>query len=341
MKKPFLEALSEGGLVGDGAMGSLLYERGVYIDRSFDQVNLLQPELVYGIHRDYLQAGAHLLESNTYGANRIRLEEHGLAEKTKEINVSAMDILRRAAEGAAYLGGSLGPTGLGPGEIRRREQKVRNAYAEQARLLVDNGADIILIESFREATELRLAVESTRAEVEVPIVAQFGVEEDGRLRDGTESGNLAAELSLWGADVVGANCNGPAVIFEAVSQMVDADILVCAFPNAGHPHTVEDRLFYLATPENFGVFARRMYKAGVHLVVAAAAPVPATSLGSARLPEWSHLAPRSESERCERSLLGWNPFLLPSARTLDPIWGSVFSSVWKSIPVRGFPPNTR
>ena len=266
MKKPFLEALSEGGLVGDGAMGSLLYERGVYINRSFDQVNLLQPELVYGIHRDYLQAGAHLLESNTYGANRIRLEQHGLAEKTEEINVAAMDILRRAAERAAYLGGSLGPTGLGPGEVRRRERQVRNAYAEQARLLVENGADIILVESFREATELRLAVESARSEVEVPIVAQFGVEDDAKLRDGTEPGTLAGELALWGADVVGANCNGPDVIFDAVSQMVSADILVCAFPNAGHPHTVEDRLFYLATPENFGVFARRMYKAGVHLV---------------------------------------------------------------------------
>ncbi len=266
MKKPFLDALREGGLVGDGAMGSLLYERGVYINRSFDQVNLLQPELVYGIHRDYLQAGAHLLESNTYGANRIRLEQHGLAEKTEEINVAAMDILRRAAEGAAYLGGSLGPTGLAPGEIRRRERQVRNAYAEQARLLVESGADVILIESFREAKELRLAVESARSEVEVPIVAQFGVEDDGKLRDGTEPGSLAGELALWGADVVGANCNGPSVIFEAVSQMVNADILVCAFPNAGHPHTVEDRLFYLATPENFGVFARRLYKAGVHLV---------------------------------------------------------------------------
>ena len=266
MKKPFLEALSEGGLVGDGAMGSLLYERGVYINRSFDQVNLLQPELVYGIHRDYLQAGAHLLESNTYGANRIRLEQHGLAEKTEEINVAAMDILRRAAERAAYLGGSLGPTGLGPGEVRRRERQVRNAYAEQARLLVENGADIILVESFREATELRLAVESARSEVEVPIVAQFGVEDDAKLRDGTEPGTLAGEMALWGADVVGANCNGPDVIFDAVSQMVSADILVCAFPNAGHPHTVEDRLFYLATPENFGVFARRMYKVGVHLV---------------------------------------------------------------------------
>src|SRR5262245_62050767 len=113
MDKPFLEAI-DGGLVGDGAMGSLLYERGIYVDRNFDEVNLSQPELVYKIHREYLLAGAHVLESNTYGANRMRLARHGLAERTSAINVAAMDIVSRAADGAAYLAGSIGPTGLTP-----------------------------------------------------------------------------------------------------------------------------------------------------------------------------------------------------------------------------------
>src|SRR5688572_10127236 len=106
-------------------MGSLLYERGIYVNRNFDEVNLSQPELVYQIHREYLHAGAHLLESNTYGANRVRLARHGLGEKTVDINRAAMEILKRAAEGAAYLAGSIGPTGLSPGELRRAESEVR------------------------------------------------------------------------------------------------------------------------------------------------------------------------------------------------------------------------
>src|SRR5689334_14379821 len=123
-------------------MGSLLYERGVYVNRNFDEVNLSQPELVYKIHRDYLHAGAYLLESNTYGAIRIRLARHGLADRVKEINEAAVGILRRAAEGAAYLGASMGPTGLGPGELRRAEAEVRRAYAEQASIVAAAGAEV-------------------------------------------------------------------------------------------------------------------------------------------------------------------------------------------------------
>ncbi len=266
MEVPFLEALAAGGLVADGAMGSLLYERGVFANRNFDEVNLSQPELVYRIHREYLLAGAHLLESNTYGANRVRLAKHGLAAKVADINRAAMDVLRRATDGAAYLAGSLGPTGLSPGEVRRAEQEVRDAYAEQAQLLVEGGADVLVIETFLHPAELKLAVTAARAAVDVPIIAHIAATNAGGIIDGTDPADLAVEMHSWGANVVGANCNGPEVIFEVVSQMLTTGLLVSAMPNAGRPQSIEDRLIYLATPENFGVFARRLYKAGVKLV---------------------------------------------------------------------------
>lgn len=266
MHVPFLEAIERGGMVGDGAMGSLLYERGIFVNRNFDEVNLSQPELVYRIHREYLLAGAHVLESNTYGANRLRLARHGLSDKTEEINRAAVSILARAAGGAAYLAGSMGPSGLTPGEVRRSEDEVRKAYAEQARVLTESGCDILIIETFHHPPELRLAVEAARSVSALPIIAQVALGPGGTITDGTDPVDLAREMRNWGADVIGANCNGPEIIFNVVSRMVEAGLPVSAMPNAGHPQSVEDRLIYLATPENFGVYARRMFKAGVKLV---------------------------------------------------------------------------
>ena len=263
---PFLQAIERGGLVGDGAMGSLLYERGIFVNRSFDEVNLSQPELVYRIHREYLLAGAHVVESNTYGANRLRLAHHGLADQAVDINRAAVDILTRAVGDAAYIAGSMGPTGLNPGQLRRSENEVRAAYSEQAGVLSKAGCQLLIIETFAQPPELRLAIEAARAVTDIPIVAHIALTPQGTVTDGTDPVELAREMRSWGADVVGANCNGPEIIFNVVSRMVEAGLPVSAMPNAGHPHSVEDRLIYLANPENFGVFARRMYKAGVKLV---------------------------------------------------------------------------
>ena len=296
LKKSFLQALDDGGLVGDGAMGSLLYERGVYVNRNFDEVNIQQAELVGGIHREYLLSGAHVLESNTYGANRIRLERHALGDKFEKINVAAMDAIKGSAEGAAYIGGSMGPTGLGVGELRRVEDRVREGYAEQASLLASHGADLLLIETFRHPPELRLAIEGARTEVTLPIVAQFTVDEYGRVSDGTDPVELAKEIMDWGADVVGVNCNGPQVIFDVAVKLVELGVPICAYPNAGRPQTIEDRLIYLATPENFGVVARRMYKAGVKLVGGCCGTGPShiTKVASAARMVWPKSAPTIE-----------------------------------------------
>ncbi len=267
MDIPFREAIEHGGLAGDGAMGNLIYERGVFIDRNFDEINLTQPELVYQIHREYLLAGAHLIETNTYGANRMRLTQAGLGDKTEAINRAGVDIALRATLGAAYVAGSMGPTGLSPSAIRRAEEDVSKTYGEQAKLLTESGVDLLMIETFYHLDELRLAIRAARAVSTLPIIAQVALNDEGQALDGTSPVDLAHEIYGWGADVVGANCNGgPGLIFDFVTEMVKAGHPVCSFPNAGRPQRVDDRQIYLATPENFGVYARRMFKAGVKLV---------------------------------------------------------------------------
>lgn len=265
-KLSFLDAVDRGGLVGDGAMGSMLYERGVYANRNFEEINLHQPELVRKIHSDYLHAGADLHSANSFGANRIRLRRHGLEDKTAQIISTSVKNAREVVGPDAYVGGSMGPTGLNAGELRLRNKEVRAAFAEHAYLLSEAGCDAILLETFTEVSELRTAVEAVRGAVPLPIVAHIVIGTDGRISDGTPPRDLAIELREWGANVVGANCNGPDLIFEAVAEMVQTGLPVSAFPNAGRPRSIDDRLIYLATPENFGVFSRRMFKAGVKLV---------------------------------------------------------------------------
>ena len=263
---PFLEAVARGGLVGDGAMGSLLYERGVFVNRNFDEVTLSQPELVYRIHREYLLAGAHLIESNTYGANRIRLARHGLAEQREKMNLQAVDILHRAAQDAAYIGGSMGPTGMDVTEVRNNLQQVHDNYAEQAQFLTQAGCHVLVIETFHAPDELKVAVQAAREVSQLPIVAHIVATDAGGIADGSDPADLAKAMHSWGANVVGANCNAPRAILDVAQRMVESGLPVSAMPNAGLPQSIEDRLIYLATPENFGVFARRLYKAGVKLV---------------------------------------------------------------------------
>ena len=266
MDRNLLEAVENGGVVADGSMGGSLYERGVYVNRNFDEINLEQSQLVFQIHRDYLLAGAHLLETNTYGANRMRLARHGLGDKTAEINRRGVETALRAADGAAWVIGSIGPTGLNPSHLRRSESEVAATFVEQATALKEAGVHAWIIETFSHPEELRIALRAIRPLSDIPLIAQFKAASDGRLIDGTSPLEFAKELRDWGADIIGVNCSGPAQIFDIATSMVESDIPVCAMPNAGSPETVEDRQMYLSTPENFGVFARRLYKAGVKIV---------------------------------------------------------------------------
>ncbi|MDB4941922.1 MAG: 5,10-methylenetetrahydrofolate reductase [Labilithrix sp.] len=266
----FLDALETGTLVVDGAMGTQLYERGILFSVCFEELNVTRPELVKKVHEEYVRAGATVIETNTFGANSMRLEKHGLASKMGEINAAAVKLAREAAGQKAFVVGAIGPSGYFLGEALPQDlDKVRGAISEQARALVAEGVDAIVCETFRQTNELRAAVESAVAASggKVPVIGSASVDEHQRMADGTSSAEIARLMKEWGASVVGVNCcDGPMNVLEATQQMLETKLPVWAAPNAGLPRRVDERLVYVSTPEYFGIYARRMYKLGVKLV---------------------------------------------------------------------------
>jgi homocysteine S-methyltransferase len=265
---PFLQTLARTPMVCDGAMGSYLYERGVYINRSFDELCLSQPETVEAVHRDYLDAGADILETNTYGASRIALAQHGLEDKSDAINKAAVGIARKVAGTRAYVAGAIGPSNLDAEALISDTTRaaVRASYAAQAKALVEAGADVLIFETFALVAELELALESAR-DLGVPRIAQMRFEESGKARGGATPRQVAERLKAVGADVIGANCNGgPEMLLPVIEGMTGLGLPVSVQPNAGHPRVIEGRYLYLSTPEYFGVYARRFLKAGASIV---------------------------------------------------------------------------
>ncbi len=182
----FLEALGSRVLVCDGAMGTMLYARGVFINKSFDALNLTRPDLVAAIHREYVEAGADILETNTFGANRIKLGSFGLADRLVEINRRGVEIAREAAAGRAYVAGSIGPLGIRIEPWGKTGvDEARGYFREQARALLDAGVDLIVLETFRDLNEIGAALDAVRELSDLPVIAQMTTEEDGNSLDGT------------------------------------------------------------------------------------------------------------------------------------------------------------
>ena len=266
----FLEALASGPLVVDGAMGSQLFERGVLYNACLEELNLTRPELIRKVHEDYVRAGANVIETNTFGANAMRLEKHGVSSKVALLNEAGVRLAREAAGAKGFVVGAIGPSGYFLGEASPDDvAKVRSALGEQARALVGAGVDALVVETFRQTNELRIAIEAAVAAAggKLPIIASASVDEHNRMSDGTASAEIARLMREWGASVVGVNCSdGPMNVLEAVQPMIETGLPVWAVPNAGLPRRVDDRLVYVSTAEYFGVYARRMYKLGVKLV---------------------------------------------------------------------------
>jgi homocysteine S-methyltransferase len=267
---PFIDALARGGLVFDGAMATALYERGVLYSQNFDQVSLTRPELVKQVHESYLRAGADLLSTNSFGANRIRLATHSLEGEVAPINRAAVALAREVAAGAAYVGASIGPTGLtwktlGEADVTR----VRAAFREQVEAILGAGVDVLLLETFRQPEELHIAL-AAALEVgasSVPVVASVSFDPFGTMADGTGPEEMARKISAWGASALGVNCaDGPAGVYEMVTRMFGVGLPVVAQPNAGLPHRVDGRFAYMASPDYFQLYARRLYKAGAKAV---------------------------------------------------------------------------
>jgi methionine synthase / methylenetetrahydrofolate reductase(NADPH) len=268
----FLQALARGPLVFDGAMGTQLYERGSPPNRSFDELSLTNPALVEAIHRDYLQAGADVLQTNTYGANRFALQRHGLADRAVEMVTAAARIARKVAGTDVLVAGSIGPSGLKPKDLMRQKTRrlVFEAYREVAAALVHEGCDLLLFETFDTIGELELAVEATFG-LHAPVVAQACFGRNGvtdQTDDGASPEEVVARMVEMGVDVVGANCVlGPEQLLSVVERMVamhqqGVGKPVIMQPNAGHAHLVDGRMLF-SSPETFGVVCRRAFKLGV------------------------------------------------------------------------------
>jgi len=271
--RPLIEALRAGPLVLDGAMGTQLYERGVLYSACFEELNLSRPELVAHVHEDYVRAGAQVIESNTFGANALRLEKYGLSARVREINAAGVRIAREAAGTQAYVLGAIGPSGYFLGEAGQGSAedlaKVKGVFAEQARSLVEDGVDALLVETIRQTPELRMAVEAAVEATggRIPVIASVSLDDRGRMAEGTTADEVARLAREWGASVVGVNCSeGPMGVLAAVEQMAKAGLPILAAPNAGLPRRVDERMVYVSTPEYFGVYAQRMFRLGVRLV---------------------------------------------------------------------------
>jgi homocysteine S-methyltransferase len=257
-------------LVIDGAMGTQLYERGILYSVCFEELALSRPEIVARVHDDYVRAGADVLETNTFGANAMRLEKHGLQHRVAEINRAGVRVAREASGGRAYVAGAIGPSGYFLGSASAEDlAKVRTALLEQAEALVEAGVDALMVETMRQTSEIRVGIEVAVAASggKVPVLASVSLDEHNRMADGTDAAEIARLMREWGAAAVGVNCSeGPMNVLSSVERMLGQGVPVFAVPNAGLPRRVDDRMVYVSTPEYFGVYARRMFKMGVAAV---------------------------------------------------------------------------
>jgi methionine synthase I (cobalamin-dependent)/5,10-methylenetetrahydrofolate reductase len=255
--------------VFDGAMGTMLYQKGIFINRCYDELNINSADLVKEIHRAYVKAGAELLETNTFGANRIKLSEHGLEGQLRDINARAAQIAKEVAGDRALVGGAIGPLGVriepyGP----TSHADAMMLFREQAEALLEGGVDFFILETFGDLAEIHQAMLAVRDLCDLPVVAQMTIQEDGGTSYGTAPEICAARLDEWGADVIGFNCSvGPAGILEAIEKTAKVtQKKLSAQPNAGLPRELAGRKMYMASPEYMSEFARRLIRAGAKFV---------------------------------------------------------------------------
>jgi homocysteine S-methyltransferase len=253
----------------DGALGTELYRRGVFINVSYDEVNLKRPELVREVHRAYKEAGAEILETNSFGGNRVRLDQHGLGNRVHEINRRAAELAREVAGDDLYVAGSIGPLGIriepyGPTGL----EEAREFFREQAEALADGGADLFIVETFSDLSEIEQAILGCREAADLPIVAQMTVQVGGETVYGVDPARIGRDLDALGADVIGLNCSvGPAMILKAIQIMAEVTSRpLSAMANAGLPREIEGRKMYMASPEYFSKYTRRLIQAGVRFV---------------------------------------------------------------------------
>jgi len=253
----------------DGAMGTMLYGKGFFLNVCYDELNLKQPKLVQEVHEAYVRAGAELIETNTFGANPKKLASYGLADDTEKINTAAARLARAAAGDRVSVLGAVGPLGvrIEPFGPTSREEAF-TFFRRQVDGLLAGGVDGFILETFSDLDEIHAALRAVRSACDLPAITQMTIGTDGLTHYGTDPQTFAKQLAEWGADVIGVNCSvGPAGVLEAVEKIVKAtDRPISAVPNAGLPKDVGDRQIYLASPEYMASYARRMIEAGARFV---------------------------------------------------------------------------
>ena len=265
-------------LVVDGAMGTMLYAKGVYINRCYDELNLSAPDLVREIHTEYIRAGADIIETNTFGATAPKLQQYGLEGNLHEINALAARVAREAAGDRAYVAGAIGPLGLriepyGPTSFA----EARDLFKEQVVALAEGGVDLFCLETFSDVSEVRQAIAAVKEVCDLPIITQMTIMIDGNTMFGTTPELFTERLDEWGADVIGLNCGvGPAIILTALEKMrAVTKKKLSAQPNAGLPRDVQGRQFYMCSPEYMSKFAKRFIQAGAKFIGGCCGTTPA------------------------------------------------------------------
>src|SRR5215470_3743162 len=277
MPQDLLTRLKQGPILCDGAMGTLLYSKGVFINKCYDELNITQPDLIRNIHQEYLNAGADIIETNTFGGNSFRLARHGLADKVHEINLNGARLAREAADafnlkkaGSVLVAGSVGPLGIRIEPLgKTSREEARESFREQILALLEGGVDVLILETFGYLEELHQAILAAReAAPQLRVVAQATMDEEGNCLDGASAETFALKVTEWGADVIGCNCSvGPVAMLEAIERIRRlTDRPLSAQPNAGIPRSIEGRNIYLCSPEYMASYARKFVNAGVTVV---------------------------------------------------------------------------
>ncbi|HZB87584.1 MAG TPA: bifunctional homocysteine S-methyltransferase/methylenetetrahydrofolate reductase [Terracidiphilus sp.] len=273
----FADIFADRPVLADGAMGTVLYARGIFINRCYDELNLSDPNLILAVHEEYLQAGAEILETNTFGANRFRLGRHGLESQVAAINLAGVRLARQAVDrlrdkqaGTAWVAGAVGPLGVRLEPLGKTGlDEARAAFAEQIEALVSAGIDLLVVETMPALNEAREALAAARQTApDLPVLVMVTVDDDGNCLDGSSPQQAAALLTEWGAGAIGVNCStGPSTVLTAVESMRRATTVpIAAMPNAGMPRAVDGRNIYLCSPEFMAGFARKAIAAGAQIV---------------------------------------------------------------------------
>ena len=269
----FFKLLSSTTILADGAMGTMLHTRGISFEKCFDELNITNPQAVADIHREYIEAGAQLIITNTFGANRFKLEKHGLRDDVIKINRAGVELARRVvakSKKPVLVAGDVGPLGVRIAPFGRvKPEEARAAFAEQIKALTDSGADLIVIETMSDLYEIQEAIKAEKLTCTLPVVASVTFTRDDRTVLGDDPAKVAMTLNQAGADILGVNCSGgPSQLLRILKQMKLAvpDGKFWVKPNAGWPEQVGGRIMYPANPKYFGEYALFLRQAGANVV---------------------------------------------------------------------------